>query len=226
MKSTVTGNSESIKKILEKKPQYRECLFSRGYFITDDPSVRENDYPFYGEWTIESINGYRIFIHKDQDYCIHKENGVSFIIIGHAYNPFNDVYEEKTLLKNAAAAYFECHENFFESINDWTGIFCVFVFDKNIIGVQDCAGIKALYYGAVNDNICFTSHPQLVADIYGLKMDPFIEKLVANRFYNIGNRYLPGDLSPFAELKRIGANVYINCNEKKDFSVHRFYPVQ
>jgi len=92
--------------------------------------------------------------------------------------------------------------------------------------VQDCAGIKALYYGVIGGKALFTSHPQIAADIYGLAMDPFVKKLVNNRFYNIGNRYLPGDLSPFCEIKRIGANVYLWCDENNVMTVHRFYPVR
>lgn len=226
MKSTVTGNADSIKKILNDKPQYRECLFSRGYLITDDNSLDTNAYPFYGEWKVTEIGKYSAIIHKDQDSTIYSKDDLSFLIIGHAYNPFNDVYDENTLLSQASDAYAISKEAFFECISEWTGIFAVFVFDKEVIGVQDCAGIKALYYGKVSDNICFTSHPQMVADIYDLKIDPFIEKLVSNRFYNIGNRYLPGDLSPFKELKRIGANVYISLDMNENFSVNRFYPVR
>ncbi len=217
--------TERIINILQEKPQYRECLFARGYFITADSAVSGLAYPFYGEWKEEKIDTYTAFIHKDQDYCLLNKDGVTFMIIGHAYNPFNEVYDENDLLGQLAQAYFEDKNSIFECINAWTGIYCVFVFDKDVIGVQDCAGIKALYYGAPNGKVCFTSHPQLVADLYALKMDPFIEKLVSNRFYNIGNRYLPGDLSPFAELKRIGANVYLKYAEDgKVFSVHRFYP--
>lgn len=226
MKNTVSANTEAIKKILNEKPQYRECLFSRGYFITNDKNINEQSYPFYGEWTVKQINNYRAFIHKDQDFCLYENNDVSFLIIGHAYNPFNGIYEEASLLKEASDAYQVSTDKFFDVINDWTGIFCVFVFDKEILGVQDCAGIKALYYGNIENSSCFTSHPQLVADIYSLTMDPFVKKLVTNRFYNIGNRYLPGDLSPFKELKRIGANVYIKLNKSAEFSVHRFYPVR
>lgn len=57
-------------------------------------------------------------------------------------------------------------------------------------------------------------------------MDPFVKKLISNRFYNIGNRYLPGDISPFAPLKRIGANIYLQCDAQKNLTVHRFYPVR
>ena len=224
MKTTITGNKDTIKKILTDKPQYKECLFSRGYFITDD-DISGEDYPFYGLWKAERINKYTAYIHKDEDYCLYEKDNVSFLIIGHAYNPFNEVYEEKELLAQGAEKYFQSRDDFFEAVNEWTGIFCLFIFDESILGVQDCSGIKALYYGAPNGKTCFASHPQMVADIYGLKMDPFVEKLVANKFYNIGNRYLPGDLSPFAELKRIGANVYVEYINGS-FNIIRFYPTR
>lgn len=226
MGNIITGNKKTVSQILEQKPQYRACLFSRGYFITEDASVDAQDYPFYGQWTVKQIQQYRVFIHADQDYCIHEDHGTTFLLIGHAYNPFNQIYIERDLLTQAAAAYAQSKELFFDCINEWTGIYCVFVFDRDIIAVQDCAGIKALYYGVLNGTVCFTSHPQLVADLYDLEMDPFVKKLVSNRFYNIGNRYLPGDISPFAPLKRIGANVYLHCDAQKNLTVHRFYPVR
>lgn len=226
MSSTVTGDAEKIKAILTDKPQYKECLFSRGYFITEDASVDAEAYPFYGQWRVEAISQYRAFIHKDQDYCRLNDNGTDFLLIGHAYNPFNGVYTENKLLQQCAEGYRKSREDFFACINEWTGIFVLFAFNESILGVQDCSGIKALYYGTPDGKLCLTSHPQMAADIYGLHMDPFIEKLVSNRFYNIGNRYLPGDCSPFAELKRIGANVYLLFDAQKNASVHRFYPTK
>ncbi len=218
-------NADKIKQILCDKPQYRECLFSRGYFITEDTSVSAEAYPFYGEWKKESIKNYVAYIHKDQDYYVYTKEDVAFLLVGHAYDPFSEVYEETVLLEQLAAVYAEDKQAIFEQINAWTGIYCIFVFDKEILGVQDCAGIKALYYGYVRDKLCITSHPQMVADLYGLEMDPFVKKLVSNRFYNIGNRYLPGDLSPYKEMKRIGANVYLKADAlAHTFDVCRFYP--
>ena len=226
MKSDITVNRDTIEKILADKPQYRECLFSRGYLSTEDNNIDINDYPFYSNWKAIEIGKYRAIIHKEQDSALYNNNGISFLIVGHAYNPFNEVYDENKLLEQASGAYSKSKEDFFDCISEWTGIFAVFVFDKEVIGVQDCAGIKAMYYGAVDGKVCFTSHPQMIADIYGLTIDPFVKKLVSNRFYNIGNRYLPGDLSPFKELKRIGANVYICCDQNRNFTVNRFYPTR
>lgn len=224
MKSKIANNIQKIKTILDEKVQYRECLFSRGYLITEDKTINTNEYPFYGEWKSTEIDHFTVLIHKDQDYHIFSKNNTTLLLIGHAYNPFNEVFDESKLLSETYNSYIVSHSTFFDCINEWTGIFCLFVFDNGVIGFQDCAGIKALYYGNINNKACFTSHPQMVADIYDLNYDPYIEKLVSNRFYNIGNRYLPGDCSPFKEIKRIGANVYLQY-KNDSFSVHRFYPV-
>ena len=225
MKSSVTGDAQLMKRILSDKPQYRECLFSRGYFITNNRNINGTEYPFYGLWNELSINNFRAFIHKDQDYYFFDDDKTKLLLVGHAYNPFNGVYDENILLQQALSAYTKSYKDLFNCISEWTGIHALYIFKSDeILSVQDCAGVKAVYYGCVNGDICYTSHPQLVADIYDLKMDKFVKKLAANRFYNIGNRYLPGDYSPYSELKRIGANVYLKYDTSSGFSVHRFYP--
>lgn len=55
-------------------------------------------------------------------------------------------------------------------------------------------------------------------------MDAMVEKLVTSKCYNIGNRHLPGNLSPYKEIKRLGANTYLIYDKK--FSIKRFYPVR
>ena len=55
-------------------------------------------------------------------------------------------------------------------------------------------------------------------------MDKYVEKLVQTKCYNIGNRYLPGNITPYKELKRLGPNTYLKI-EDNQFSINRFYPV-
>ena len=66
-------NAAVIKDILEKKPQYRECLFSRGYLITKDENISLSDYPFYSLWNSEKVCGFDVIVHKDQDYTVYSE---------------------------------------------------------------------------------------------------------------------------------------------------------
>ena len=157
---------------------------------------------------------------------MHEQCDTVFLLIGHAYNPFNMCYDENELLKQVAQSYNKKRKSaFFECINEWTGIFALFVFEQEILVVQDCGGIKGVYYGNVGGKTIITAFPQIAADIYGLPMDSFVHKLVKNRFFNIGNRYLPGDLSPFVEFKRLGANSYLICTSNHEFEISRFYPV-
>ena len=64
---------------------------------------------------------------------------------------------------------------------------------------------------------------QLIADLCNLKMNKKVAKLVRTKCYNIGNRHLPGNITPFDELKRLGANTYLQLKDDS-FSIHRFYP--
>lgn len=214
---------EEMEALLSDHQQYRDALFCRGYLLTEDDSLDEKAYPFYGTWKEWNIQSYRLLVHPKQDVTVFEEGEQAILLIGHAYDPFTMCLDEKELLSTAAKALSESREAFFDCINGWTGIFVLFVLNREPFAVQDCAGIKALYYGTVEGHRTFTSHPQLVADLYSLSMDPFVRKLVTNRFYNIGNRYLPGDLSPYAPLMRMGANVTLHW-DGDGFSVRRFFP--
>lgn len=219
-------NGREMEKLLEQYPQYRDAVFCRGYFLTTDAQVRGEAYPFYGKWKALDIRNFRLWLHPYQDYTLVRKENADFLLIGHAYDPFHMVAQEEQLLETCAQGYQKGETAFFDCVNDWTGIFALFVFDDaGLLAVQDCAGIKGVYYGTVNGETVLTSHPQLAADLYDLARDPFVQKLVTNRFYNIGNRYLPGDISPYAPLKRIGANVYLKACDGA-FSVHRFFPTE
>ncbi len=220
--------TQEIKVLLDNHAEYRDALFCRGYYLTEDDSLDTNTYPFFGMWKHFTVKGMQCLVHPYQTYHICEQDDTSLLLVGHAYNPFNMCPDEKELLSQAAKALLsKGKEAFFETINEWTGIFALFVFGKEMLAVQDCAGIKAIYYGFVNGKITFTSFPQIAADLYGLSMDPFVKKLVTNRFFNIGNRYLPGDLSPFKEFKRLGANVYLSYSPiARDFKITRFFPTQ
>ncbi len=210
--------------LLEKYPQYRNALYCRGYYLTEDDGIDPSTYPFYGMWKTLPWGRFRCLLHPAQTAFVHEQNGVQYLLIGHAYNPFSMKHEEPLLLQDCAAA--KERGTLFDCLNDWTGIFALFIQEgRQVSVVQDCAGIKAVYYGIVNGKAVFTEFPQIAADLYGLEMDPFIRELSTNRFFNIGNRYLPGDLSSFREFKRMGANVQLTMDDHNAFSIKRFFPL-
>lgn len=224
MKKTQVYKNE-IKAVLDKDSKYRSFLFRRGYLISDKENVDTAVYPFYGLWNSHSAGKYTILVHKDQDFSMCEKDGFTAVMIGHAYDPFLMKHEDKEILGDCLNAYLESKAAYFDKISSLSGIHVIVIFDKEqILAVQDCSGIRSCYFGKVQSNVFITSHPQLVADLLALSFDPDVELLFSKRFYTIGNRYLPGNLSPFKELKRLGANTYLDFDG--DFRIVRFYPLR
>lgn len=224
------NRAEEIKNILEEYPKYQETLFIRGYLITDKVINDLQCYPFFGNWEkakcgiLNDGTNINIYYNNLQNCFTYEGNGISICLIGHAYNPFNMKYQEIEILKDCISAFQKNENAFFDEISKLTGIYVIVLNDKKrLIVVQDCAGMKSCYFGKVKGHIYISSHPQLVGDICNLEMDPFVAKLVKSYCYNIGNRHLPGNITPFTELKRLGGNTYMEYSDA--FKIKRFYPV-
>ena len=196
-----------IKGFLDSKKQYQECLFKRGYLITENKIDKLEEYPFYNNWNEEKIGKWNLYIHNDQHIYIVSDGDITASLIGHAYNPFTKQCDENEILKESIEEYKKSPDLFFEKISELTGIHVICIFDEkndSVIMVQDCCGMQSCFYGKVNEQVYITDYPQLVADICNLNMDTFVEKLISSKCYHIGNRHLPGNLSPYKELKRLG----------------------
>lgn len=216
---------DEIKVELDCNSQYREMLFRRGYLFTSRRMEKQDEYPFYGIWRESKIGKYYLYVQEKQTVYIQSNNNVSVTIIGHAYNPFDMKYEEDDLCQDLIEAYRKGLGEYFDKISEFSGLHVIILVDDDkVIACQDACSLTGCYFGKINEDICITEHPQLVADLFGLKMDPMVEKLVTSKCYNIGNRHLPGNLSPYKEMKRLGANTYMIYDGM--FSIKRFYPVK
>ena len=174
-------------------------------------------------WNEKKIGKYKFIVHKDQDFYSYENEKYKIAIVGHAYNPFDMKYNEEELLKDCIQAYMIGEDEFYRKISEFTGIhIIILISDEKVICVQDCSGIKSCYFGLIDNNIYITSHTQLVADICDLEMDNYVKKLTKTKCYNIGNRYLPGNISSYKELKRLGPNTSLNI-ENHEFLIKRFY---
>ena len=214
---------EEIKTELDTNSSYRELLFRRGYLLTNKKLNNIDKYPFYNLWSENIVNGYFLYVQKEQTFYIESDSELTAVIIGHAYNPFNMVYDEKEICRELISSYKNSLSAYFDKVSELTGLHIVMLFDKNkIIACQDACSLTGCYFGNIGNNIYISEHPQLIGDICNLSIDPMVEKLVESKCYNIGNRHLPGNLSPYKEIKRLGANTYLNFDN--EFSIKRFYP--
>ena len=215
--------TNEIKTELDSNSKFREMLFRRGYLLTDG-SFDLNSYPFYGLWSESKVGSYSLLVHKEQTSYSRSRDGVTAVIIGHAYNPFDMTCDENKLCDDLLDAYREGERALFDKISEFTGLHVIIICDGDkLIACQDACGLTGCFFGIVHGVTCIAEHPQLIADLFSLKMDPMVEKLIQSKCYNIGNRHLPGNMTPYREIKRLGGNTYLTHED--GFAIKRFYPV-
>ena len=210
--------------MLEKNSELKKDVFIRGFLITDREFKDLNGFPFYGNWRVEQHAGYYFMTHQLTGFHVYETKGGNvFFLMGHAYNPFTMEYKEDKILKYIAEAYGT--KNYIERVNDITGVFVYgSIVDGEIEYLVDPSGMQSACYGKIGESFFLSSHAQLIGDVCELKMDSFVKELIQYKWYGrVMGPYLPGDLTPFAEVKRIVPN--IRYSYKIDITYKRFWPV-
>lgn len=219
------SQNTKLKDSLDSRKELQHLLFRRGYLFSNRLDFNLAEYPFYGNWSSEKINSdFYLYLHRDQHRYILNYKDIMFVLIGHAYDPFSMEADENVILENCAKAYFRSKEDFFDAVSSLSGIHLIAVFADSALFVQDCTGMKSCYYGMCGDNTYITSHCALIGDMDTPQINPFCQKLINSRSYSHGSKYLPGNLTIYNEILRLGPNVYLNLSDKK-FAAKRFYPV-
>ena len=97
---------ETLLKMLDEKAYLREHLFVRGFLLTNNKNLDLNKFPFYGNWQETKVTDeFTAYTHCKQKVTISTNNGISFFLFGHAYNPFTMEYEEEKVLSKIAENY-------------------------------------------------------------------------------------------------------------------------
>ena len=220
--------SAEMKAELDNYTPFQPFLYCRGFMITTNGNIGINGYPFYGNWTKREISkGYYLYLHKDNYFYSKEINGIVHFIIGHAYDPYNYLSNEDDILVHLGKALSKSTGEYWKEEGNLTGVFCIgFIKNELLTYAVDCCGMQIVYYAIIEGNVYLTSHSKLVADLFELKQDPYVTKLANRKLYKYWGRWLPGDLSPYRELRRTQPNVYMKYHlGKKKFAFKRFYPV-
>ncbi len=218
---------DEMKAVLEENKQFREYLYCRGFLITTKRMDNLAEYPFYGNWC-ESVleEGIFVYTHKDAVHYAVQHRSTTVFLAGHAYNPYSMEHEETTILNTLAHALEENEAAFWEKESELTGVFCIGFVQNGVLTVStDCCGMQLVNYGIVDNEIYITSHAKLAADLCGLQQDAYVVKDINNPFYHYWGTRLPGDLSPYKELKRMVPNHKVVLDlAKKTTQIERYYP--
>jgi len=190
--------------MLDKNPELKKDLFIRGFLVSNIALENTGRFPFYGNWRCERHGEYYFYAHKLTGMHIYTDMaGNCFFLLGHAYDPFMMEIDEEAILRHIAEAYGTA--DYMERINNITGVFVYGdVVEGKISYLVDPSGMQSACSGVVNGAFYLTSHPQLIGDLCDLEMDSFVRELTQYKWYGrVMGPYLPADLTPFKELKRI-----------------------
>lgn len=218
-------NAQDFAGMLDRHPELKKDVFIRGFLITDENIEDLDRFPFYGNWRKERHGGYFFMAHEKTGMHIHTDaSGNVFFLMGHAYDPFTMEHEEQAILKRLAAA--SGTDAYLERVSDLTGVFVLgSVVDGTLNYLVDPSGMQSAAWGKVDEHFYLTSHPQLVGDLRGLEMADIVKELVNYKWYGrILGPYLPGDLTPFAQLKRVVPNIYYHYSG--EISHERYWPLK
>lgn len=219
---------EQFVNMLEQHPQLKEDLFIRGFLITNRTDLNLETFPFYGNWTVSRSGGFQFITHPLTGAHIYQvDKSHTFFLMGHAYNPFTMEIDEVRILKRIADSYGT--GQYVKRINELTGVFVYgCIIDDVMTYLVDPSGMQSAAAGIIDNHFYLTSHPQLVGDICGLDMDPFVSQLIQYKWYGrVMGPYLPGNLTPFTELKRLVPSIAYKYAENKGVIRHkRFWPLK
>lgn len=210
--------------MLERHPGLKKDLFIRGFLITDKDVGDMEQFPFYGNWRKEKYGGYCFMAHQLTGMHVYSdESGRVFFLMGHAYDPFAMEYREETILARIAGSYET--DAYMERINDLTGVFVLGSVVNGVLNfLVDPSGMQSAAYGKIGEHFYLTSHPQLIGDLCGLEMDALVEELTEYKWYGrVLGPYLPGDLTPFAEVKRVVPSIAYHYSGK--IKHERYWPM-
>ena len=216
-----------IKQILEQNTDLQKFLFIRGFLITTNGSYNLEGFPFYGNWNCKKIGDLYFYTHCKTGIHFYEENEKACFLLGHAYNPFTKEIDENIILERVFLHIDK--DDFYDYVDELTGVFVMGTISKGeITFIVDPSGMQSACYCLDNNQFFISSHPQLIADLCGFSMDSFVKELVDYKWYKrVMGPYLPGDLTPFLEVKRIVPNIsYSYIKDKSEISHKRFYPLK
>ena len=216
-------NQTELKRILDAHPELRQKLYARGFLLSDD-QIEADKYPFYGLWKETLFGRYHLLTSEGTNCFVFSTEITSMALVGHAYDPFTMVFQETEILCDLTKALSTGEDCFWDQLNNLTGVFTLLVLkDGELRVIGDAAGLQSTFYCVKNGRVYIASHTNIFSDLLSLCRDPYIERLAHYRFFKLLGNSLPGDLTPFSEVKRLVPNHYVLIDKKKEIAVKRFY---
>ncbi|MBE6984537.1 MAG: hypothetical protein E7434_02770 [Ruminococcaceae bacterium] len=192
-----------IKKALASRPDLQKYLFIRGFLISSNRIDKLDDFPFYGNWKEKEFGGFWFYWHNLTNTSFQSDGEHFSFLCGHCYHPFSMETDENKILQSFNHSFGTA--KYHQLLDEITGVYVMgTICDGKMQFYVDAAGMQSAACCAVGSKLYISSHPQLIADLHGFEMDPFVKELISYKWYKrLLGPYLPADLTPFSEVKRI-----------------------
>lgn len=199
-------------------------LYTYGFLMTtqSDVSEKEIDIDWY-KWNYQKVDKFHLYTHPLQNVYSCSNGEITFLLVGHAYNPFTMEKDENEILKHLSNLYRSDTIAYREYFDQITGLFFYAVIENGKTTVTcDASGMLATYYAEIKGNLYFSAYSQLIADLCGLEESEYVRRLKKSKFFVLYGWYLPGDATSYDEVYRVIPNTEVIYNN--GFSCNRFYP--
>lgn len=165
---------------LDMSPDLQKYLFDKGFCVTEKPlSCNLDQFPFYGNWTHTVLGGLHFYVHCRAKLHTYTAKDTLWFLVGHAYDPFTMEIEETKILEKLSET-----DQPQPIIDESTGVFLIGRAKTGEIAFQlDASGMQYGCYGVMDGGLVLASHPQLPGDLFDLKRDPYVDRLVSYRWY-------------------------------------------
>lgn len=214
-----------IKENIKRFPEYKSSIFEQGFLITNQNLTIGGAFPFFGNWRKESLSdSFHIWLHCRQKLYAMEKNGITYFLIGHAYDPFSNQANEMDILRTLAEQSQGSFELGLQTINNLTGLFVLgMIAGERMTFCGDFESMRTAYYGNIDGHFYLCSHEELVSLFEQLHRDDYATKLEHYRWYHLYGEGLPGDISHYHELKKLICNNYVIYSDGK-FKTVRIWP--
>lgn len=214
-----------IKENIKRFPEYKSSIFEQGFLITNQNLTIGGAFPFFGNWRKESLSdSFHIWLHCRQKLYAMEKNGITYFLIGHAYDPFSNQANEMDILRTLAEQSQGSFELGLQTINNLTGLFVLgMIAGERMTFCGDFESMRTAYYGNIDGHFYLCSHEELVSLFEQLHRDDYVTKLEHYRWYHLYGEGLPGDISHYHELKKLICNNYVIYSDGK-FKTVRIWP--
>ena len=203
--------------------RYIDKIYCRGFFFSSNiPSIKE--LLLYKEWNIYKICNYILAVHPKQQCFTDSYVNTHILLLVHAYDPIDSIKEEQDIIHRLLQLRHRNKKQFWDKFNNITGIFTLIYIDgDSICLLGDPSGMQTVFYTMNREGFFVSSHCNLIGEVFDLKWDPYVKRLVNYRFFPLFGNSLPGDITQFKKVKRLVPNHYIKFEGTRRIRVGRFY---